>query len=523
MTRNVRISTPDGLRLGAWHILPKDTHRTVLEQIRANEPFSPRPQTNEDAYTTSDKVNAATDAIFEDALAAAEKVVLYFHGQVGDRGTSTRIATYKGIQESMPTAHIITIDCRGYGDSDGFPSEAGFKMDAIAAWGWLTRRIACEKIVIYGHSLGSGIATNLCLHLEEQQFSPLALVLDAAFTSMPDMMTAYRKIPIIQPFAGFPFLLNHFKLRLMDRFETVRAVETIQSPLLLIHGDEDADVLISNSHTLFHTALTARRLQTNKEMTVTEAGEAASAEEEMARAGLELTFQQSHATGRDAGLLEQKLLQRSVLQQRDGDMYDGVLKESAIPQESPPSSLGSDSGLGSEVTSGRNSHFATSPKSPQHEPTDNLRSLKEGFVRTNGHGYGYGQDHGHGPCHTVQLDFPKEGSLEYNQEYQIGFLTVQYAGHSNCMDYAIAKEVLGTFLMTVENWRQARRPSFKMESEDKDEGDNEGMRMKMRTTMSQREMKKRKERLVEQQDLAKMLCRDKIGYVDQSEVPEVVE
>ncbi|KAF9142199.1 hypothetical protein BGX30_003192 [Mortierella sp. GBA39] len=517
-TRNVRISTPDGLRLGAWHILPKDTHRTILEKIRANEPLSPRPQTNEEAYTTSDKVNAATDAIFEDALAAADKVVLYFHGQVGDRGTSTRIATYKGIQESMPTAHIITIDCRGYGDSDGFPSEAGFKMDAIAAWGWLTRRIACEKVVIYGHSLGSGIATNLCLHLEEQQFSPLALVLDAAFTSMPDMMTAYRKIPIVQPFARFPFLLNHFKMRLMDRFETVRAVETIQSPLLLIHGDEDADVLISNSHTLFHTALTARRLQTNnKEMTVTEAGEAASEEEEMARAGLELTFQQSHTTGRDAGLLEQKLLQRSALKQHDGELYDGVLKESALPQGSHPSSFGSDSGLGSEVTSGHNSHFATSPAPTLHGPKEDLASLKEGFEQTSGYGYGYG------PCHTVQLDFPREGSLEYNQEYQIGFVTVQYAGHSNCMDFAIAKEVLGTFLTTVENWRQARRPSFKMDSRDMAEDDvvDEGARTREGTTMSLNERKKRKERLVEQQDLAKMLCRDR--YVQQSEVPEVVE
>lgn len=516
-TRNIRISTPDGLRLGAWHLLPKETHGTILEQIRANESSSSRPQTNEEAYTTSDKVNAATDAIFEEALAAADKVVLYFHGQVGDRGTSTRITTYKGIQESMPTAHIITIDCRGYGDSDGFPSEAGFKLDAIAAWGWLTRRIACEKVVIYGHSLGSGIATNLCLHLEEQQVSPLALILDAAFTSMPDMMTAYRKIPIIQPFTRFPFLLNHFKLRLMDRFETVRAVETIQSPLLLIHGDEDADVLISNSHTLFHTALTARRLQTNnKEMTVTEAGEAASAEDEMARAGLELTFQQSHTTGRDGGLLEQTLLQRSALKEDDDELYDGVLKESALLQESRPSSIGSDSGLGSEETSGYNSHFATSPTSTLYEPSEELVSLKEGFELASGHGLGCG------PCHTVQLDFPREGSLEYNQEYQIGFLTVQYAGHSNCMDFAIAKEVLGTFLTTVENWRQARRPSFKVDNWDPVEDDvDEGARTRRRTTMSQKEMKKKRERLIEQQDLAKMLCRDR--YVQQSDVPEVVE
>jgi len=92
----------------------------------------------------------------------------------------------------MPTAHVVTIDCRGYGDSDGFPSEAGFKTDAMAAWSWLTKRVAGEAVVVYGHSLGSGVATNLCLQLEEQQDAPLALILDAAFTSMPEMMTAYR-------------------------------------------------------------------------------------------------------------------------------------------------------------------------------------------------------------------------------------------------------------------------------------------------------------------------------------------
>jgi hypothetical protein len=334
---------------------------------------------------------------------------------------------------------------------------------------------------------------------------------------MPDMMTTYRKIPIIQPFARFPFLLNHFKLRLMDRFETVRSVETIQSPLLLVHGDEDADVLISNSHTLFHTALTARRLQSNsKEMTVTEAGEAASAEEEMARAGLELTFQQSHATGREVGLPEQKLLQRSAPQQRDGELFDEVLKETGMEQESRLSSFDNDSGLGNEVTSGRNSQFSTSPTSPQYGSREDLISMKEGFGYASGYGRGQSHSHGNGSCHTVQLDFPREGSLEYNQEYQIGFLTVQYANHCNCMDFAIAKEVLGTFLTTAENWQQAQRPSLRMM--DREE---EGTRT--RTTMSLKEMKEMKERLSEQQDLAKMLCRDKAGFVDQSEVPEVVE
>ncbi|KAF9935656.1 Protein abhd12b [Mortierella alpina] len=466
-TRNIRISTSDGLRLGAWHILPKDTPKATLERIYALEPVSPRPRRSSNSSSSSSSsgsteliMDERIEAIFEEALNTAQKVVLYFHGQVGDRGKSNRIATYKGIQEAMPSAHVITIDCRGYGDSDGFPSELGFKIDAYAAWVWVTQRVTREKVIIYGHSLGSGIATNLCLELEEQQLAPLALVLDAAFTSMPDMMTAYRKIPIVRPFARFPFLLNHFKTRLMDRFETVRAVETIKSPLLLIHGQEDADVLISNSHTLFHTALTARRLKScTKELAVTEAGEAASAEDELARAGLDLSFQISHSTSRETSSVDNQVLSRSAknrLEQGVNDQELDSLKEPASTMT--PDSQGKPA-IGS----------AASPKAKN--------------------------DHGHGQCHTVQLDFPREGALEYNQEYQIGFLTVEYAVHNTCMDFEIAKEVLGAFLRASEHQNAA--------------SSNIGSH---RTNADAVE-----------QDLAKVLCRDKIGYVDLGEVPEVVE
>ncbi|KAF9358829.1 hypothetical protein BGX26_000832 [Mortierella sp. AD094] len=266
----------------------------------------------------------------------------------------------------------------------------------------------------------------------------------------------------------------------MDRFETVRAVETIKSPLLLIHGQEDADVLISNSHTLFHTALTARRLQScTKELAVTEAGEAASAEDELARAGLDLSFQLGHSTSRSVrSTTEIGVHQRTHGgdQQRQEKELQKKATESTSGNESRPPSSGSDSGVGSEATSGNNSAFATSPS----------RGLKEGTELENDHFTEH--EHGHGYCHTVQLDFPREGSLEYNQEYQIGFLTVQYAVHNTCMDFAIAKEVLGSFLRTVES--------------------------RSKTGMSGN---------VTVSDLAKVLCRDKIGYVDQSEVPEVVE
>ncbi|KAF9354623.1 hypothetical protein BGX34_010905 [Mortierella sp. NVP85] len=449
-TRNIRITTSDGLRLGAWHILPLCTPRETLERIHASEQL--------ESDIGSDRVvNEQTDAIFEDALKTADTVVLYFHGQVGDRGKSNRIATYKGIQEAVPSAHVITIDCRGYGDSEGFPSEAGFKIDSFAAWQWVTQRVRSEKVVIYGHSLGSGIATNLCLQLEGHQHSPLAMVLDAAFTSMPDMMTTYRKIPIIRPFARFPFLLNHFKLRIMDRFETVQAVETIRSPLLLIHGQEDADVLISNSHTLFHTALSARRLEScTGGFAGAQVGEDLSTEEHVARAGFNLPFEQSHSTDRDPRIHDQQVVQRSLgnRQLQKGDPSDQDSKETISVQELHASSIDED------------------PEDGTVHPLKDPKQLEKGR------------------SHTVQLEFPREGSLEYNQEYQIGFLTVQYAVHNTCMDFAISKQVLGTFLSSVES----RRPLDGLEG---------APRIR--------------------EDLVKVLCHDKIGSVDRNEVPEVVE
>lgn len=392
----------------------------------------------------------------------------------------------------MPTAHVVTIDCRGYGDSDGFPSEIGFKTDSMAAWLWLTRRVSSEVVVIYGHSLGSGVATNLCLQLEEQQDAPLALILDAAFTSMPDMMTAYRKIPIVRPFARFPFLLNHFKMRLMDRFETVRAVETIRSPLLLIHGQEDADVLISNSHTLFHTALTARRLQScTKELAVTEAGEAREQEDELARAGIELTFQSSHSSSMEERAGHGVLSRRSGLLGRDSLDAMDLLKETR------PTSFDRDSGIGSGTTSGSSSTLANSPRHDPKEP----------------------DNHGNGPCQTVQLDFPREGSLEYNQEYQIGFLTVQYAVHNTCTDFVITKEVLGAFLTTVEN----RRIGNVRSAESKDATINSSIDADRTSCKNGDGGSESNSDSSHEQDLAKVLCLDKIGLVDLSEVPEVVE
>lgn len=231
---------------------------------------------------------------------------------------------------------------------------------------------------------------------------------------------------------------------------------------------------------------------------MTEAGEAASAEDELARAGLELSFQISHSTSR----IERAAKDGTLSRRGHGGEVLSEAADLTKDTQSPTSPGGGESGIGSGTTSGSNSTLVNSPRYGPKEPEP-------------------GEMHEYGQCHTVQLDFPREGSLEYNQDHQIGFLTVQYAVHNNCSDFEIAREVLGAFLKTVENRKMALGRSAsttndveqdKMDGAGSDIGDSQSGSSGNSISSS----------LLEQ-DLAKVLCLDKIGSVDLCEVPEVVE
>ncbi|WP_232420286.1 alpha/beta hydrolase [Nitrosococcus watsonii] len=86
------------------------------------------------------------------------------------------------------------IDYRGYGHSQGHPTEAGTYQDAQAAWHYLTqqRQILGKKIIIFGRSLGGAIASQLAAHTR-----PGALIVESAFTSIPDLAAEiYPFLPI---------------------------------------------------------------------------------------------------------------------------------------------------------------------------------------------------------------------------------------------------------------------------------------------------------------------------------------
>jgi fermentation-respiration switch protein FrsA (DUF1100 family) len=117
---------------------------------------------------------------------AARGSVLYLHGNGGNlRGRESVIERIGAATQSS----VLALDWRGYGESEGEPSEAGLYADARAGWDWLAERCAPARIVIWGESLGGAPATWLA-----EQVAPRGLVLQSTFTSVPDM--SFRVVPL---------------------------------------------------------------------------------------------------------------------------------------------------------------------------------------------------------------------------------------------------------------------------------------------------------------------------------------
>ncbi len=161
-------------------------------------------------------------------------VLLFFHGNAGN--ISHRFDSLKIFNE-LGLATLI-LDYRGYGRSQGRPSEEGTYRDANAAWRYLTeqRRIAGEDIVLFGRSLGAAIAA----YLAAKQ-TPKALIIESAFTSIPDIAAEV-----------YPFL----PARWLARFDynTKAHLRSVSCPILVVHSRDDDIIPFAHGRRLFTAA-----------------------------------------------------------------------------------------------------------------------------------------------------------------------------------------------------------------------------------------------------------------------------
>ncbi len=167
--------------------------------------------------------------------AEKERAALIFcHGNAGNiSGRLDSIAVFHRLGLS-----VMIFDYRGYGESEGRPSEPGTYLDAEAAWNYLTdvKETPPGRIIVFGRSLGGAVAAELALRRP-----PAALILEAGFTSVPDIGSTY-----------YPWL----PVRLLSKFKyaSVEKVGAISCPKLIIHSPQDEIIPYAHGRKLFEVA-----------------------------------------------------------------------------------------------------------------------------------------------------------------------------------------------------------------------------------------------------------------------------
>jgi fermentation-respiration switch protein FrsA (DUF1100 family) len=165
--------------------------------------------------------------------------LLFFHGNAGN--ISHRLDSLQFFN-SLGLA-VLIIDYRGYGKSEGRPSEKGIYQDALAAWQYLTeaKQIPSENILLFGRSLGGAVAA----YLATEQ-AALGLVLESTFTSIPDMAAEL-----------YPWLPTGWLVRY--QYNTRERMAAINCPVMIVHSPEDEVIPFKHGQRLFQLANEAKR------------------------------------------------------------------------------------------------------------------------------------------------------------------------------------------------------------------------------------------------------------------------
>ena len=191
----VFITTEDGLRLHAWHVPGSSDHTW-----------------------------------------------LWFHGNGGNIGH--RVSELALLHHKLGV-NLLIFDYRGYGRSEGTPSEQGTYIDARAVLRYIRDRngTALERLVYFGHSLGAAVAVELAV-----AEPPKGLILVSPFASVSDMSRLV-----------FPLLPTGWLLR--NKYNSLERIAQIHCPLLILHGDQDETIPLSQANKLTNAANFPKRLQ----------------------------------------------------------------------------------------------------------------------------------------------------------------------------------------------------------------------------------------------------------------------
>lgn len=230
----VLIPAPDDILLHGWMALAEPE---PITGHRAATGLSAAPITEPHADPAHGERNP--DAL--DSPSAERPLVILFPGNAGNR--SNRAALIQ--QFNVLGCDVLAVDYRGYAENDGAPSEEALAADAWTIWEYARETLAvpAERIVLYGQSLGGGVATRLAWDLKQNDVTPGGLILKATFTSLVDAgRYNYPWLPV--------------RLVLVDRYPSIERIGVLECPILVVHGKQDRIIPFKQGQELFDAAPT---------------------------------------------------------------------------------------------------------------------------------------------------------------------------------------------------------------------------------------------------------------------------
>nr|CAH7765324.1 unnamed protein product [Callosobruchus chinensis] len=231
--RNFYITVPrendisDNITLGLWQILPQE----FLGDFIANDEYNYEGALSDNNY----------------------KVLLYLHGNGQDRASSLDL--YDILRWYFL---IIAVDYRGYGDSSKAElTETAIVEDIVNVYKWLKNQTN-SKIYVWGHSLGTGVATHLISNLKAENISSNGLILETPFTSVTDVMQEH---PVMKFYSFLPWfwttMIEPIKYNDFD-FDSKKYIVNVDNPIMILHAKDDDIISYHFATQLYNIAVNNR-------------------------------------------------------------------------------------------------------------------------------------------------------------------------------------------------------------------------------------------------------------------------
>ncbi|MCJ1323293.1 hypothetical protein MMC15_008649 [Xylographa vitiligo] len=255
------INIPNGESLYAWHILPVELYRKHEAALNA-EPSG---------FVLDITSRIGFKLLHDDP---DSRLVLHFHGAAGTVGSGYRVPNYRALSAGQPgKIHVVTFDYRGFGRSNGTPSERGMILDALAVVDWAMKivKMPPSRILIFGQSLGTAVSIAISEHFALQTPPVIftGAVLVAPFADMASLVVTYRiagLVPILSLLAKFPLLFNYLSNFIRDtwmskdrlaEYARINEANGEKYRLTLIHAEDDYDIPSHHTQTVFWHAVNA--------------------------------------------------------------------------------------------------------------------------------------------------------------------------------------------------------------------------------------------------------------------------